>query len=190
MELFNIISILISLSAIFSFINYKYIKIHMTIGLILISLFMSFVLMIMNASGIHIGLKEIILSIDFNQTMIVGLLSFLLFAGSLHININDLLENWITIGIFATVGVIFSTFIVGTLIYYIFPAFSLNVSYLYCLLFGALISPTDPIAVLGILKKANAPKDLETKIAGESLFNDGVGVVIFIVFTFAPNRWS
>ncbi|MBU0992842.1 MAG: sodium:proton antiporter [Proteobacteria bacterium] len=181
MELFNIIAILITLSAIFSFINYRYIKIHMTIGLILISLLMSVMLMLMEYTGFHSGLKEVITSIDFNQTMLVGLLSFLLFAGALHININDLLDHWVTIGIFATFGVVCSTFVVGTLIYYIFIGCHLNISYLYCLLFGALISPTDPIAVLGILKKANAPKDLEIRIAGESLFNDGVGVVIFII---------
>lgn len=181
MELFNIIALLLTLSAVFSYINYKYLKIQMTIGLVLISLFMSFCLMLLDQAGFHMGLKDIVTTIDFNETVMVGLLAFLLFAGALHVNINDLMDHWLAISIFATLGVIASTFIIGTVMYYVFVGFNLSVSYLYCLLFGALISPTDPIAVLGILKSANAPKEMEIRIAGESLFNDGVGVVIFIV---------
>jgi CPA1 family monovalent cation:H+ antiporter len=181
MELFNIAALLITLTAVFSYINYRYLKIHMTIGVIIISMVMSIALMIADHFGLHLGLKEVLASIDFNETMLVGMLSFLLFAGALHININDLMDHWLAIGIFATFGVILSTGIVGLSMFAIFRAFNTDMGLMSCLLFGALISPTDPIAVLGILKTANAPKDLEIRIAGESLFNDGVGVVVFIV---------
>jgi CPA1 family monovalent cation:H+ antiporter len=108
------------------------------------------------------------------------MLSFLLFAGALHTNFEQLkVQRWPVL-VFATVGVVFSTFLVGTFMFYVLQSLSLDIAYVYCLLFGALISPTDPIAVLGILKKAGVPKKLETKIVGESLFNDGVGVVVFL----------
>ena len=111
-----------------------------------------------------------------------GMLSFLLFAGALHVDISDLLEQKFIILLLATLGVVFSTFLIGTVSFYIFNNFfSIPIDYIYCLLFGSLISPTDPIAVLGILKETNSPKTLETTIAGESLFNDGVGVVVFSV---------
>jgi CPA1 family monovalent cation:H+ antiporter len=110
-----------------------------------------------------------------------GMLSFLLFAGALHVNINDLKQQRIVIGVLATFGVIASTFLLGTLTWIVLNALNIPLAYIYCLLFGALISPTDPIAVLGILKNARVPKSLETKIAGESLFNDGIGVVVFLV---------
>jgi monovalent cation:H+ antiporter, CPA1 family len=110
-----------------------------------------------------------------------GLLSFLLFAGALHIDVNELADRKWSIGLLATLGTLASTIIVGTLSWVILEWLEMPIPYLYCLLFGALISPTDPIAVLGILKHARAPKSLEIEIAGESLFNDGVGVVVFLV---------
>ena len=116
------------------------------------------------------------------------MLSFLLFAGALHTNFEQLkVQRW-PILVFSTLGVLVSTFLVGTCMFYGLHLFNLNVSYVHCLLFGALISPTDPIAVLGILKKAGVPKKLETKIVGESLFNDGVGVVVFLtIYQFASS---
>ncbi|MFQ5900969.1 MAG: cation:proton antiporter [Thermodesulfobacteriota bacterium] len=182
MELFNIIAVLVTLSALFSFINYRYIRLPTSIGLMLIAMIMSISLIFLGKTGVHIGIRELVEGIDFNQTLLVGMLSFLLFAGALHVDINDLLDNKWEIGIFATLGIIFSTMMIGTLIYQ-FNQWSSgpNIPYIYCLLFGALISPTDPIAVLGILKTSNAPQSLKVKIAGESLFNDGIGVVIFIV---------
>ncbi len=125
--------------------------------------------------------KSLIQSIDFETVLLDMMLSFLLFAGSLHTKVDALKRQRGPIALFATVGIVISTFLIGTIMYYLFLAFSYPINYVYCLLFGALISPTDPIAVLGILKEANAPKKLETKIVGESLFNDGVGVVVFIV---------
>ena len=183
MDFFDIIAILITLSAIFSYLNFRYIKLPTTIGLMLFALILSLLLIILGRLGFIIEdqARELISRIDFNKTLMYGMLSFLLFAGALHVNINDLLEQKLEIGIFATLGVVISTFIIGTLTYFMLQWMSLNIQYIYCLLFGALISPTDPIAVLGILKKVGARKSLETKITGEALFNDGIGVVVFIV---------
>ena len=182
MDLFDVIAVLITLSAIFSYINYRFFKLPTTIGLMLFSLILSLSLIILGQLGFSIEdrAREIVAGIDFNKTLMEGMLSFLLFAGALHVNINDLIEQKWEIGIFATFGVLFSTLLVGTMIYYVSLIMGLGLLFLYCLLFGALISPTDPIAVLGILKTAKAPKRLETKITGESLFNDGIGVVVFI----------
>jgi CPA1 family monovalent cation:H+ antiporter len=153
-----------------------------TIGLMLFSLILSLLLIILGQLGFIIEdqARELVSQIDFNKTLMHGMLSFLLFAGALHVNINDLMEKKWEIGIFATLGVVISTFIIGSIIYYVLRWLGLGIQYIHCLLFGALISPTDPIAVLGILKKIGAPKTLETKITGESLFNDGIGVVVFI----------
>jgi CPA1 family monovalent cation:H+ antiporter len=182
MELFNIISILIALSAFFGYVNYRFIKLPNTIGLMLISLLMSLALVIIGQFGFGIEQQwiDLVESIDFNKTLMVGMLGFLLFAGALHVDINELLERKLEIGVFATFGVIISTFLIGTLTFLVSGLLGLKLTYIYCLLFGAIISPTDPIAVLGILKKAGAPKGLEIKISGESLFNDGIGVVVFI----------
>jgi CPA1 family monovalent cation:H+ antiporter len=124
--------------------------------------------------------KAFVEHIKFDDTLMEVMLSYLLFAGALHVNLGDLAQQRWVIAILATVGVCVSTFLVGTATFFLLGWFGLEVSYIYCLLFGALISPTDPVAVLGILKRVGAPKSLETKICGESLFNDGVGVVVFI----------
>jgi monovalent cation:H+ antiporter, CPA1 family len=183
MELFNIIAILISLSALFGYVNYRFIKLPTTIGLMFISILMSLALIILGRLGL--GIEQhwmgLIKSIDFNKTLMVGMLSFLLFAGALHVDINELLKHKWKIGIFSTAGVIISTILIGVSTYFILGWIGLNLKLIYCLLFGALISPTDPIAVLSILKNAGAPKSLEVQISGESLFNDGIGVVLFIV---------
>ncbi len=183
MSIFEIISILISLTALFSYLNHCYIKLPTTIGVMLISLIMSLFLIVLGRLG-FIGQEQQILAllgrIDFSKTLLEGMLSFLLFAGALHVNINDLLEKKFAILTLSTAGVAASTLLVGTLMYSVSLGLHLNLDYIYCLLFGALISPTDPIAVLGILKKAEAPRSLSAKITGESLFNDGIGVVVFI----------
>lgn len=183
MSLFEIVSLLLCLAAVFSYINYKYIKLPTTIGIMLLSLLFSLVLLLFGEFGFSLDEQatELVKSIDFNEALLHGMLSFLLFAGALHVNINDLREQKWVIATLATVGVICSTFIIGTTMYYILQWLNIPVAYIYCLVFGSLISPTDPIAVMGILKIVGAPKTLETKIAGESLFNDGVGVVIFLV---------
>jgi len=119
--------------------------------------------------------------IDFNKALMHGMLSFLLFSGALHVNLEDLAQHKWIISILATFGVVMSTFIVGSIAWIVFLLIGLKLPFIYCLLFGSLIAPTDPIAVIGILKKAGVPKSLETKITGESLFNDGVAVVVFLV---------
>ncbi len=183
MGLFEIIAILLTLSAVFSFINYRFLKLPNTIGLMLVGLLFS--LLLIAISWFFPASKqwavELLTQIDFDKTLLHGMLSFLLFAGALHVNINDLRQQYRIILSLATAGVVISTFSVGILSWGMLDLLGFNISLIYCLLFGALISPTDPIAVLGILKKANTPKSLETKIVGESLFNDGVGVVIFLI---------
>jgi len=181
MRLFDIIAILISLSAVFSWLNYRVLKLPTAIGLMLSALLMSLVLQLPLFGGLEYQAKEMLASIDFDQTLLHGMLSFLLFAGALHVNLNDLAQQRWVIGILSTVGVVGATFLIGGGVYYLFAWLNLDVPFIYCLLFGSLISPTDPIAVLGILKSARAPKTLETKITGESLFNDGVAVVVFLV---------
>lgn len=183
MGLFEIIAILLTLSAFFSFINYRFLRLPNTIGVMLIGLLFS--LLLLTISRFVPGSKHwavaMLLQIDFDETLLHGMLSFLLFAGALHVNINELRQQFRIILGLATAGVVLSTLIVGFLSWVVFNLLGFNISYIYCLLFGALISPTDPIAVLGILKKADVPKSLEIKIVGESLFNDGVGVVIFLI---------
>lgn len=183
MELFNILAIVITLTAGFCYINHRFIGLPVTIGVMLIALVASLILQVVDLFGFHLGAdaESWLSTIDFNKTLLHGMLSFLLFAGALHVNLNDLFDQKWTIGLFATVGTVVSTFLVGTLAWWVLQVLDVPLSYLVCLVFGALISPTDPIAVLGILKNAKAPKSLEVKITGESLFNDGIGVVIFLV---------
>jgi CPA1 family monovalent cation:H+ antiporter len=183
MSLFNIASLLIVLAALFSYVNYRYLKLPTTVGLMLISLVMSLALIGLSRVGFDLERRaeELLGTIDFNETLMHGMLSFLLFAGALHINLDDLAKQKWVISVLATTGVITSALIVAALTWLMAELLGLHLPWIYCLLFGALISPTDPIAVLGILKTAKAPKSLETKITGESLFNDGVAVVVFIV---------
>jgi CPA1 family monovalent cation:H+ antiporter len=183
MSIFNIITILIILSAGFAFINARFLKLPFTIGLMIIAIAFTVVLNILGTFNPYIMEEANLLidSIDFETVLLDVMLSFLLFAGALHTKLDSLKKQKGPIALFATIGIVISTFLIGTMMYYLFLAFSYPIDYIYCLLFGALISPTDPIAVLGILKDADAPKKLETKIVGESLFNDGVGVVVFIV---------
>ena len=183
MDIFSIITILIVLSAIFAFINTKFLKLPFTIGLMIIAIaFTVGITLLGKINHFFIDEAELLIgSIDFETALLDVMLSFLLFAGALHTKLDSLKALKAPIAVFATIGVILSTFFVGTMMYYVFLLFGHEIKYIYCLLFGALISPPDPIAVLGILKEANAPKKLEVKIVVESLFNDGVGVVVFLV---------
>ncbi|MBS37913.1 MAG: sodium:proton antiporter [Thiotrichales bacterium] len=180
----DIIGLLITLTAVFSYVNHRYIKLPTTIGVMLIALIMSLVLIGLGEVGlltIEGKVENLLQGIDFYEVLMHGMLSLLLFAGAMHIDLSELAARKWPIGILATVGTLSSTFLVGGASWWLFDLVGLSVPFIYCLLFGALISPTDPIAVLGILKSANAPKDLEIKIAGESLFNDGVAVVVFTI---------
>lgn len=184
MEIYNIITLIIVLTAIFGYINFRFIKLPGTIGIMLISLIASLVVIgIGTISPIFFAKTiESIKTIDFNIVVLKIMLSFLLFAAAIHIDLKKLRSERMAIITFSTIGVLISTLVVAALLYLTTYLFGLSVNFLYCLLFGALISPTDPIAVIGILKKAKIPSSLETKISGESLFNDGVGVVLFITF--------
>jgi len=183
MTLVETITILVCLSAGFSYLNHRYIRLPVTIGLMAIALGMSLVLVLLGKLGIGIDAEaeSFVRSIDFDETLLHGMLSFLLFAGALHVNLDDLLEEKWFIGTLACLGLLVSTAIVGALVYFALGWIGHPIPLIGCLLFGALISPTDPIAVLSILKKVSAPKQLEIKITGESLFNDGVGVALFLV---------
>ncbi len=174
-------SIIFSIAALFSFINYKWLKLPNTIGLMLMSL--ATVVVITLSKGLfpefYRFFCDIVINIDFKTLLLDGILSFLLFAGAMHVNIQDLKKEKWAVFLFATIGVLISTFIVGGLVYGASQLIGMELSFLNALLFGALISPTDPIAVLAILSKANISKGLSIKIEGESLFNDGIGVVVF-----------
>ena len=184
---FEIIAILITLAALLAYVNHRFLRLPQTIGLMLLSLAVAIVLLLLGQIGGPVGravedtartvMRE---KIDFPAVLLHGMLSLLLFAGALHVRLDDLLKSKWSISILATIGVVGSTFVVGAMVYGLSAALELDLPWIFCLLFGALISPTDPIAVMAILKKAGAPKALETKIAGESLFNDGIGVVVFI----------
>ncbi len=185
LSLFEIAAMLLVLSAILSWVNRAYIKLPHTIGLLLMALFASFALLALQAVFPSLGLTDTLQNalkqIDFNETLMKGMLGFLLFAGALHVDFNKMRDAKWAIGLMATCGVILSTFIVGTGFFYLAKIFGVALPYIWALVFGALISPTDPVAVLSILKTVKMPKSLEAKIAGESLFNDGVGVVVFTI---------
>jgi monovalent cation:H+ antiporter, CPA1 family len=183
MSLFHILAILLTAAALFSYINYRFLKLPTTIGIMLVSLTFSLLLNLLGPVGIDIEheVQFMLESIEFDVTLLHGMLSFLLFAGALHVDLSELSRQRGTIIFLATAGVVVTTFIIGGLSYYAFELTGLDIPFLYCLLFGALISPTDPIAVLGILRQAHAPTSLEAKITGESLFNDGMAVVVFLV---------
>ena len=184
MDLLSTASLLMTVTALFAYINYRFIRLPITIGVMVISLLFSLLMVLLSRMGLSFGVEytEMLMSgVDFDATLMEGMLSFLLFAGALHINLNELLNKQWVVGILASVGVVTSTFIVGVASWLILGWFGLQMPFIYCLLFGSLIAPTDPVAVLAILKTAGASKSLETKIAGESLFNDGIAVVVFLV---------
>jgi len=184
MEVLDLAALLLTLAAIFSYINFRFLKLPTTIGIMLIAMLISISLVVLGHCGFE-GIQNkatvVLEGIDFNKALMHGMLSFLLFSGALHVNLEDLDQHKWIISILATFGVVMSTFMVGSIAWMVFLLIGLKLPFIYCLLFGSLIAPTDPIAVIGILKKAGVPKSLETKITGESLFNDGVAVVVFLV---------
>ncbi|ALM50037.1 sodium:proton antiporter [Flavobacterium psychrophilum] len=183
MELYYSLSVLIVLASFFAYFNVRFLKLPSTIGVMVIAMAVS-IFFVVFGNVFPKPLSRIITLIagfDFTELLMGAMLNFLLFAGAVHINIKDLKEQRLPIVVFSTVSVVISTFVVGSLLYYLLPILNLHLPYIYCLLFGSLISPTDPVAVLSILKEAKVRKSLETKIAGESLFNDGVAVVVFAV---------
>jgi len=183
MTIFHIISILIFLSAVFSYLNFRFLKLPSSIGLMAFSLVFSMVLMAIGSynPSFKAEIVAILDQINFSELLLEIMLSFMLFAGYIHISIEDLKSESLSIAAYATVSVVISTFIIGYGAYFVLGLFGIEVSQVHALLFGALISPTDPIAVLSILKTSGISKSLQTKIAGESLFNDGVAVVVFTI---------
>lgn len=182
MSLFEIIAVIVTLAGVFGWLNYRFLRLPPTIGLMIIALLFSLALVGLGRTGIGWvdPFTAFVREVDFDAALLHGMLGALLFAGALHIDIDDLAEQRWVIGILATVGVLMSTALVGVGSWYLFGWLGISVPLTWCLLFGALISPTDPIAVGAILRRVGVPRSLETKIAGESLFNDGVGVVVFL----------
>ncbi len=183
MSAYTLASIILTLAVGIAYINHRYIKMQSTIAIMAGSLLISLILIILQHSGfpsIADRSKNLLIAINFHNILINGMLSFLLFAGALSIDFSNLKSRQWEIGILASLSTIASVLLIATSIYYLLPLLGITLPYLYCLLFGALISPTDPIAVLATFKQIGAPKNLEVCVAGESLFNDGVGIVIFL----------
>ncbi len=182
-SIFNLIALLVTLAAVFGYINHRWVRLPHTIGLVVIALAVSMGILLADAVFPEFGLgatvRGVLTEIDFEDTLMTGMLSFLLFAGALHVDLDGLLRRRWAIAILASVGIMTSTLIVSGVMFLGFRAFGFEMPLTYCLVFGALISPTDPVAVMGILKDVKVPETLEAKIAGESLFNDGVGVVLY-----------
>ncbi len=193
--MFESFSVIFTIAAFFSFINYKWLKLPSTIGLMILSLLLIIPITLSKIvfPEFYKFFCDIIINADFKTLLLDGILSFLLFAGALHVNLSALAKEKKSILLFATLGVLISTFIVGGLTFFVAQLIGLKLPFLHALLFGALISPTDPIAVMAILKEANIVKSLGVKIEGESLFNDGIGVVVFsgiLLFTTATGMHS
>jgi len=180
----DLVAAFIVLTTLLTYVNYRFIRLPPTIGVMATALIFSLIAQGLSQLGyplIEIEAQEIIRRIDFSDILMTWFLPALLFAGALHVDLSDLRSYKWPIGLLATVGVLIATSVIGTLAFYIFALFGWHVDFIYCLLFGALISPTDPIAVMGILKSSGAPKPLATTIVGESLFNDGTAVVVFTI---------
>ena len=182
MNMNEILAITVVLTTIFAYINYRWVKWPTTIGIMALSLISSVMFFVLGDFNSFLSGKAtaLVSAIDFRDVLLNFMLSFLLFAAAIHVDATKLKNERLTITILATVGVLISAFLIGGMIWYLFILFHFNIRFIYCTLFGALISPTDPIAVVGILKEAKIPASLEAKISGESLFNDGIAVVIFI----------
>ena len=181
--MFDIAATCIVVTALLAYANHRFVRLPTAIGVMVIALTLSLGIVTLNAFGLDFGLRahgeSLLRSIDFSDVLLQGMLSLLLFAGAMHVDLSELRTyRWQVAGL-AIVGTTLSTLLIGFGMWHLLSVSGIQLSLLYCLLFGALISPTDPIAVMGILKSAGAPKNLELVIAGESLFNDGVGVVIF-----------
>jgi len=172
------------LTALLAYINKRYIGLPTVIGVMTLALVLSFALIGLDQFGIrdlHDYEASLVASIDFSTLLMHGMLSLLLFAGALHIDVAELKANWWQVSVLAIFGTVTSAFLIAGALWYLLPLLDLGLPWLYCLMFGALISPTDPVAVIGILKSAGAPRSLEVVISSESLFNDGVGVVMFLL---------
>lgn len=178
-------AIILTCVSIFGFINHRYLKLPITVGLVLMALISAFIVLGIDSLAPTIGVSATVQhwldEIDFNRTLMHGMLSFLLFAGALHVDLKNLIESKIHVGTLATVGVILSTIVNGSGFYFLCHLFGIQIDFILCLIFGAVVSPTDPVAVLALLKRLKIRKQLEATIGGESLFNDGVAVVVYSI---------
>lgn len=184
LSILEVSAIFLTITALLAYINKRFVGLPTTIGVMAISLLLSIAAIFLGFLGFDqlIDYEVSLLSqLDFTEVLLDGMLSMLLFAGALHINLSDLKRYKLPIALLACVGTLVSAVLIATATYFVMPLLGFELPYIWCLLFGALISPTDPIAVMGILSSAGAPKSLETVIAGESLFNDGIGVVVFVL---------
>lgn len=182
MELYNTISLLLVVAALFGYLNHRFLRLPSTIGLMVLALVSSLLAVGLGWLGVSwvVAASELLRRIDFHTLLMQVMLSFLLFAGAIHVDVRALGAQRGAVAALASGGMLLSTALVATAMYVIMPLCGVPIEFIYCLLFGALISPTDPIAVLGILKNARIAKSLEIKIVGESLFNDGIAVVVFV----------
>jgi CPA1 family monovalent cation:H+ antiporter len=183
-SLLDISAVLLTLAALFGYLNHRFVGLPTTIGIMIITMVISLAMVLLGMLGLHGGedtALALLHGVDFDDTLMNGMLSFLLFAGALHVDLAELARHRNIIAALATGGVVFTTFAVGTLAWLLLPMLGIALDYGYCLLLGALIAPTDPVAVLAIMRTANVPRSLQTKVAGESLFNDGVALVMFLV---------
>jgi monovalent cation:H+ antiporter, CPA1 family len=184
-SVFDVAAILITLAAALSWLNHKLLKLPSTVGLALMGAVASLLVLAIDwaTPNLLIGdaIRNFLAGIDFETALMQGMLSFLLFAGALHVDLADLRRHWLQVGVLSTIGVLVSTLIVGSGLYFVARLAGAELPFLWCLVFGALISPTDPVAVLGAMKNSATPRGLQATIAGESLFNDGVGVVVFSI---------
>ena len=176
-----VITIVIVLATVIAVLNHRFLKLPTSIGVMVIAIIVSLLLMVTSDifPSVFDGTSTLMTSVDFSEVFISTILNFLLFAGTIQIRIKDLRSQQLPVMLFSTLGVLISSFAIGGIMYVLLPVLKLPVPFLQCLLFGALISPTDPISVLAILRESNISKSLEIKIAGESLFNDGVALVVF-----------
>jgi len=183
MTIQQVTGVLLSLTAAASYINYKFFKLPKSIGITLVTLFITILVTVLGhmAFGVQNFAESVVDGIGFDEAFLHGMLSFLLFAGSLHINTVELYKHKTLVFTLATFSVVISTILIGYATYGMMHLIGINVPLTYCFVFGSLISPTDPIAVLGVLKRLRAPKSLSMKIAGEALFNDGMGIVLFFI---------
>lgn len=185
MDLFSLASLVTTLAVIIAYLNFRFIRMQTTIAIMSGSLLLSLIMLVLEHTGLS-QLEEqaaqLVAKTDFHELLLKGMLSFLLFAGAMTVDFRTLKSEKWQVGTLSTVSTIASTLLVGTAVYYLLPFLNLHLNYAYCLLFGALISPTDPIAVLATFKELKAPKQIAVCLAGESLFNDGVGIVLFTTF--------
>lgn len=186
MNAFDIAAVLLTVAAVSGYLNHRFLRLPATSGTLAVALVSSLLVVATEAFlpswTLQDRVRAFLADIDFNETLMRGFLSFLLFAGALHVSLDGLWRNKGTIAILSTVGVLISTVIVGVLTWSMFGLLGIPISLVVALVFGALISPTDPIAVIGLLRELRAPESLEAQIAGESLFNDGIGVIVFLAF--------